>query len=839
MVSLRLCRHLFVAIVAAIPLAVGGPGAANVEQASPPDSTLPQACQTDPWIAQKDNGIAVGEPKIFDNRSMALMLDTLSESLRTIQVIDAKTLAANLNLLQGFQSQDVTRSFTVQGAPLPKIVQTADQGQQGSTSQGQETNASQTFKPTEAQSEQTKTTGSSTSSTSQSNKTETTTPQRDATIPALPDLISAPSFTPQFGQNSLDVLSDQVNLTYQIFNVRMVLERALTDRTIGDDPRLQAVLGFNISLDPPRDAQDSAAIVEVTLSPAASTEQHPVSLVALMPQEKTYNSATLSTKSTAFGGAAVAKVVTIGFDERRRSQLFYLFRDNDTLAFERMNEAYARRTTFGWEFRPVLGRRSVSPGMRQMFAVIAVPSKDVKTSSDFSVVVSVKTHWRKYFRGTSTTDEEVGFWPRVGRLASLGIAVKSPPLGRVDTGLRSCVTVPATTHYQTTLQPHIDDVTWRQTDEKTAVVSIEGRNFFQGTTVRIGGAVHADAASGLLIKSDQAVDVVTSIAGLAQPDGVLIGRYGTAIALEKQEGTGLKIETVTLDPPLGGKYQVEIVLKNRAGGDLLENDLPTTSPPLVIINGTVVPGPYDIQAGPHYIFQDGKRIPIGNRVFVRAYVPVDQIKDVQGRLTIRFPFKGSIWSDTYRVYDTDLSFKITRLFEDSTTTKLLIETKDVNVPFTTKWKVLLDKSYSVGQPEIQQLPAGFERAVLLEAAFPNGVLKDRKQLLLIDEGSGVHPVAIPDASPAPEKASLTGNQTFSVGQRDAVRLQIKGESLGKIASVTADGTKLESHAAKDGKTLDVYLSSSVTDKPHVLTLVLRDDRDGVIDTVNVTIAARP
>jgi len=78
-----------------------------------------------------------------------------------------------------------------------------------------------------------------------------------------------------------------------------------------------------------------------------------------------------------------------------------------------------------------------------------------------------------------------------------------------------------------------------------------------------------------------------------------------------------------------------------------------------------------------------------------------------------------------------------------------------------------------------------------------------------------------------------------VGQRDAVRLQIKGESLGKIASVTADGTKLESHAAKDGKTLDVYLSSSVTDKPHVLTLVLRDDRDGVIDTVNVTIAARP
>ncbi|MEK6279567.1 MAG: hypothetical protein AABN95_04365 [Acidobacteriota bacterium] len=58
-----------------------------------------------------------------------------------------------------------------------------------------------------------------------------------------------------------------MNLTYQIFNLRMLLERSLSDRLLDDDqPRRQAVLGFNVTLDPPRTSNDAVAVVEISLN---------------------------------------------------------------------------------------------------------------------------------------------------------------------------------------------------------------------------------------------------------------------------------------------------------------------------------------------------------------------------------------------------------------------------------------------------------------------------------------------------------------------------------------------------------------------------------------------
>jgi hypothetical protein len=59
---------------------------------------------------------------------------------------------------------------------------------------------------------------------------------------------------------------------------------------------------------------------------------------------------------------------------RKRNQTFYVYRDTDTLAYERMTDG--GELVFGWMFRPVLGRRSVSPGLRQLLAVISLPRID-------------------------------------------------------------------------------------------------------------------------------------------------------------------------------------------------------------------------------------------------------------------------------------------------------------------------------------------------------------------------------------------------------------------------------------------------------------------------------
>lgn len=256
------------------------------------------------------NGISVGRPKVFDNRTLTLMLESLSDSLRNLQFVDPKALAAAFNLVQGFQTTESTSSVSVTTLPIPGLKQ------ETVTNTGN-ANAAGNPLPNTTQ--------------------QTTTKNRDTLTPQPPTLDTTPTFSgfkPNYGENASDLLSDQVNLSYQIFNLRMLLERSLSDRLEGDEPRLQAVLGFNVTIDPPRTANDAVAVVEITLiqvadpagtgqsdpaetkpeasADAADKPTTPLSLVAVMPQEKTYNAAALSTKSHAFAGSAVAKIIQVG-----------------------------------------------------------------------------------------------------------------------------------------------------------------------------------------------------------------------------------------------------------------------------------------------------------------------------------------------------------------------------------------------------------------------------------------------------------------------------------------------------------------------------------------------
>ena len=58
-----------------------------------------------------------------------------------------------------------------------------------------------------------------------------------------------------------------------------------------------------------------ARVVEITMT---AKDAQRLSLVSLMPQEKTYNAAALSSKSNAFGGAAVVSAFQVGFSARKR-----------------------------------------------------------------------------------------------------------------------------------------------------------------------------------------------------------------------------------------------------------------------------------------------------------------------------------------------------------------------------------------------------------------------------------------------------------------------------------------------------------------------------------------
>ncbi len=773
-----------------------------------------------------DNGIGVGDPKIFDNRTLALMLDTLNDSLRTAQIVDPKSLAANLNLLQGFQQDTVARSFSIQSAPLPAVTDNTKTTQQAGTSSDDTTTATTATSPAN------NTTGSTlkigaTMSTGQESSTQTTTAARSPSNPELAASLAAPAFTPQFGQNAGDLLTDQVNLTYQIFNVRMLLERALSDRLIEGNARLQAVLGFNVSIDPPRDSQDAAAFVEVSILGGRS---QPVSLVAVMPQEKTYNSATLSNRSTAFGGSAVAQVFSVGYNERRQSQLFYLFRDNDTIAFQRMGGTPAE-TRFGWAFRPVLGRRSVSPGLRQMFAVIALPNADLG-AAEIPLHIGVRTFWRHFDRNTMTSSASRTFWQDAGRILSLASAQDRP--SSTTATLVACVPVPTTIRFQTDLLPTIDALRWRRTDDNMAVVSVNGRNFFQGTTVRFGNVVASTSSDGLTLKSDKAFDLVVPISALLG-DAVIAGRYGNAVDLRRPDASplGMRILNAISRPPVGGRRAVTITLASRTSGTPLAiADLPT--PVVVSLGGKAIPLPYEVA-------QDGMNVTI------RTYPAVDQFPTNEGLLTVRFPFAGDQWQSTFPIYDPDLAFTVTRFAPENNTTKLLVLTTDTAAnPFVSpcppgaarpQWTATLGATYSVlpVPPAAAGGGAGVRSPQFLEIRAVTDEI-EKHPLLLTNCSGTVFRLPMPAAPTAkPEPTTFASVTPSTVKKNDAGKVTIGGTLLDRVTKVTANGSTLASRATEGGKKLEVFLERTLTKEAGVVTLVCRDEKGTILGSIDVTI----
>jgi hypothetical protein len=521
----------------------------------------------DPTHEDNCNGISVGAPKVFDNYHLTILLDSLTRQLQQQNnFIDQKSVMLALSNLQGLSTSEISTNLSVTGNPTPSR------------------DISTEFKTgnVDANGNRLPNTLDRKTDTNQASLT----PQAPAfdTLPGLPS-----GFNPTFGNSASDLLNDQVNLSYQIFNLQMILDRSLTDRLTGDGhTRRQAVLGFNVTLDPPRTANDAVAVVEVTVcrksAPGCPSQPHQdndgVSLVAMMPQEKTYNSAALSTKSNAFSGAAAVSAFQVGASARRRAQIFYVYRDTDTLSYERMTDD--GKLVFGWMFRPVLGRRSVSPGLRQMFAVLALPSPDCTSRESgpdcaiFDLRTSVRTYWKKYDRGTMTSFAKGGENRAKKYWYGLTLHQAYPEIlsnsGYENGPNYADVPVPSTSDYQSSLQPAVDSVEWRQTGAKTVVVSAKGNNFFTNTQISLGDKVYATPADGLILKSNQAFDIATTIDQLVNGPGAVVGRYGVSTPLIRTdmpvglEPCGVEIENASTAHSIAGVLSMDITLQSRECG---------------------------------------------------------------------------------------------------------------------------------------------------------------------------------------------------------------------------------------------------------------------------------
>jgi hypothetical protein len=461
---------------------------------------------------QKQNGISIGEPKVYDDALLQQMLSAAQAKLVALQVLDQSKLINALGTVQGADLRTSSLAFNATGPSLPQVM-TTDRGATG------------TFKETDQQTrnkEQVITESDKPSTVSTAKKARVDTLEATSTLPSEDVQTTRPAFNPNliqaatpptglpassaFSVGSSDLLAEQMQLTYEIANLTLLMEGSLSDRLVvfKDETRMvkpRVTLGFPITLTPDQRHKNAVAVVEVEVEKNAKADLNaddPPAVTALLPREKTYNVASITDSTTSIGGAFVTQIAGFSGSWLRGHKTYYLVKDQDTLALTFASED-KKKVHFLWQFRPVLGQEYVRAGLKQTFVQLAFPSP--WSEKEFGTV-TVRTYWRKYDRKKGLMKEVLPY--------SLNDSYPSWPIRKYD--LR--------------MQPKKFDLEQLEDLGNGQMhVSLQGR-FLSGTSVRIG------AARPPLVLELNNIRFVAPIVDLATKPVFLVFRDGSELPLE-------------------------------------------------------------------------------------------------------------------------------------------------------------------------------------------------------------------------------------------------------------------------------------------------------------------
>ncbi len=482
---------------------------------TPTDSSTDNSSE-DQSCRSEENGIVVGQVKVYDERSLRLLLQAAENRLAALTFIDAGGLTAGK--IQGGRLRSSQFGISAEGLPTPKVVTTVDEAADATT--GDIVTTTDVVTTQESQSPEI--------------------PQASSSTRVLP--------TPTAESISLsarDLLAEQVALTYEVATLRLALERAISDRIVtgvfaipGTNsavPAKQTLLGFQVSIDPKH--TKAIAEVEVILQETGGLKRP--SIVNLLPSRSTYNVAAITQKGFSFGLGTITNVFNIGIAGAKKQETYYIVQDVDTVALELPSSDPAAR--FGWQFRPVLGRKAVDTGRRQLFVHLVLPNRS--SISDASLTIKVKTRWRKWSRSDMIAKDRI----------------KGEESCQKDT-----IQVLDVFDLQALLRPEVTRISWSHLDNGKAFVNVRGSNFLRGTRV-FNGESTIDESNGLRRGSENELSFVTSLASISSPQGLRIqAPYGvTQVTHPAAELAGqLEVTSTTAEIVAASKLRLCIQAQN-------------------------------------------------------------------------------------------------------------------------------------------------------------------------------------------------------------------------------------------------------------------------------------
>ena len=448
------------------------------------------------------NGIDVGEPKVYDDALLQQMLSAAEARLAAIQVLDQSGITAKIGALSGADQRTTSFALTVQTPPLPEV-STVQKG------------ASESVVTKETA------TSTTTDTTAGAATTDVTTKSPQTTAPTATPAPPATTLPSNFSVSASDLLNEQMQLTFEIANLRLLLDGALSDRLFTDKDKLHRLkprhtIGIPIVIDPKSVYKNAVAVVEMEIVRKSTLAQEAeISLTALLPREKTYNVAAIRESNTNIGGGVITQVVGIGGGFLKARKTYYIVQDQDTLA-----QTFQPRTphTLGvaWHFRPVLGHEYVRPRQTQTFVQLAFPS--LFGQPDFAAV-RVRSYWRRYDRKHGVVKEMIN-GSLSEKLIKGELAEWNVPT--FDT------TIPTLQFNHTNLE----DLGAGQ-----MLVTVPTR-IMSGTALRIGPTILKEGAAGVVF-SQTGVRFAATLSDVATKQVALIGRDGqeTPLVISRQETT--------------------------------------------------------------------------------------------------------------------------------------------------------------------------------------------------------------------------------------------------------------------------------------------------------------
>jgi hypothetical protein len=418
---------------------------------------------------QSGNGIFVDDPKVYDDSSLQLMLNAARARLAAIQAIDQTGLLSHIGSITGASLSQSALGVSVMGPPIPQSVVTAS-APAGSTAPADSALPVQSI--------------------------VTTNPALTATAPAPPANggVSMPSTN---AVSAIDALNEQMQLTYEIANLQLLLEGSLNDRFVKGQRFIKprATLGFPITISPQSPYKNAVAVVEVEVENPAinlNPDDRPA-VTALLPREKTYNVAALTDHMTSIGGGLVTQVVSGGFSLLRGRKSYYIVQDQDTLAVMQPGSD-TRKTAFSWQFRPVLGQSYVRSGLKQTFVQLAAP---LTAASGCFGKITIRTYWRRVDRKTGVLKEVIP--------ESISDK-KVQPIPVFD------------------LAPLIEEVEYDDLGAGQIRVTVAGK-FLGGTYIRVGNNYYREGSPGFTSELTQ-IRFVASAAEVAKYKAFIVSRDG-------------------------------------------------------------------------------------------------------------------------------------------------------------------------------------------------------------------------------------------------------------------------------------------------------------------------